>query len=181
MAKQLSKAHQILVARNLAKAGFHNTPASNSWLHKGAQAELIQGLIAEEDPVAAAEMRVAASEVNGGIPAAVLLIQSGEMQVQDQAQHEMMVAWDPEYSAGFLAAQKHQDDAALKAMEASAEAMRKEALLLQSGGNQARAEMLLRQEQEAAEKQQAQAASNAADARRNEELVAQIQAAHRRG
>ena len=93
----------------------------------------------------------------------------------------MMVAWDPEYSAGFLAAQKHQDDAALKAMEASADAMRKEALLLQSGGNQARAEMLLRQEQEAAEKQHAQAASNAADARRNEELVAQIQAAHRRG
>ena len=81
---------------------------------------------------------LAASEVNGGIPAAVLLIQSGEMTVQDQAQHEMMVAWDPEYSAGFLAAQKHQDDAALKAMEASAEAMRNEALLLESGGTQAR-------------------------------------------
>ena len=50
----------------------------------------------------------------------------------------MMVAWDPEYSAGFLAAQKHQDDAALKAIEASAEAMRNEALLLESGGTQAR-------------------------------------------
>ena len=50
----------------------------------------------------------------------------------------MMVAWDPEYSAGFLASQKHQDDAALKAMEASAEAMRNEALLLESGGTQAR-------------------------------------------
>ena len=124
MANKLTPNQEQLTGRAMGQAGIDllTTPISNPWLHKGRKAEYVQGLIEQENPVEATAMRLAASEEGDGPPAAVKLIEAGQMQVNTPELHQLMMRWSPRYQAEATAAEKKSLDDYEKQMEAAVEA-----------------------------------------------------------
>jgi len=154
MTAKLTPQQQLLTARALKAAGHSGATVSNPFLKNSETARYVQGLIREENPVEAAAMQMAAAMETDGIPAAVVLIQNGEMSDDTPELQRMMMEWDSAYCQAAMKQKADADKALEQKYSDRADASRMNRAMQQAGGNQARAEHLIKKEDAMHQRQQ---------------------------
>ena len=147
MADRLTNKRHVLALYQAAKdAGIDASTltAENPFLKSGSTAGMLQAVLQENDPVLAAEMRVAAG-ITPSLAAMAQLMQGGDI---DAAARQSLIETDPAYAAEVVKQQKVADEKIIQNMQSAADAKRQQRFVNQAGGDERRAQHLMQKDEQ---------------------------------